>query len=67
MSSKALVYSTEKYAHRTIIIYELTALRQGAEDDMTDYFVRTLLSEGRIDYEATIRTKDGDFTTKKIV
>ena len=34
---------------------------------MTSYFVRTLLSEGRIDYEVTVRGKDGGFTTKKIV
>ncbi len=67
MSERALVYSTEEYAHRTLIVYEVTALREGVEDDMTSYFVRSLLSEGRIDYEVTVRTKDGGFTTKKIV
>ena len=66
MSEKALVYSTEEYANRTIIIYEVTALREGVEDDMTSYFVRSLLSEGRIDYEVTIRDTHGGFTTKKI-
>jgi hypothetical protein len=34
---------------------------------MTSYFVRSLLSEGRIDYEVTVRDKEGGFTTKKIV
>jgi hypothetical protein len=67
MSERALVYSAEEFAHRTLIVYEITALREGVEDDMTSYFVRSLLSEGRIDYEVTVRTKDGDFTTKKIV
>ncbi|AYE95361.1 hypothetical protein C0J29_11735 [Mycobacterium paragordonae] len=67
MSERALVYSTEEYAHRTIIIYEVTALREGVEDDMTSYFLRSLLSEGRIDYEVTVRGKDGNFTTRKIV
>ena len=67
MSERALVYSTEQYAHRTLIVYEVTALREGVEDDMTSYFVRSLLSEGRIDYEVTVRDKEGGFTTKKIV
>ncbi len=67
MSERALVYSTEEYAQRTLVVYEITALREGVEDDMTSYFVRSLLSEGRIDYEVTVRDKDGDFTTRKIV
>ena len=67
MSERALVYSTEEYAHRTLVVYEVTALREGVEDDMTSYFVRSLLSEGRIDYEVTVRDKEGGFTTKKIV
>ncbi|OBI52873.1 helix-turn-helix domain-containing protein [Mycobacterium sp. E787] len=66
MSEKALIYSNQQYAHRTIVIYEVTALREGVEDDMTSYFIRSLLSEGRIDYEVTIRDKDGGFTTKTI-
>lgn len=66
MSERALVYSTEQFAHRTLIVYEVTALREGVEDDMTAYFIRSLLSEGRIDYEVTIRAKDGGFTTRKI-
>jgi hypothetical protein len=66
MSERALVYSTEQYAHRTLVVYEVTALREGVEDDMTSYFIRSLLSEGRIDYEVTVRAKDGGFTTEKI-
>jgi hypothetical protein len=67
MSERALVYSTEEYAHRTLVLYEATALREGAEDNLTAYFVRSLLSEGRIEYPVTIRDKDGNFTTKTIV
>jgi hypothetical protein len=67
MSERALVYSTEQFAHRTLIVYEVTALREGVEDDLTSYFVRSLLSEGRIKYEVTVRDKEnGGFTTKKI-
>jgi hypothetical protein len=67
MSERALVYSTEEYAHRTLVLYEATALREGVEDNLTAYFVRSLLSEGRIEYPVTVRDKDGNFTTKTIV
>jgi hypothetical protein len=67
MSEKALVYSPEQYSHRTLIIYEVVALREGVEDDMTSYFVRSLLSEGRIKYPVTVRDKDGNFTTQTII
>jgi hypothetical protein len=67
MSERALVYSPEQYSHRTLIIYEVVALREGVEDDMTSYFVRSLLSEGRIKYPVTVRDKDGNFTTQTII
>ncbi|MGO9155886.1 hypothetical protein [Mycobacterium sp.] len=68
MSEHALIFSPEEYAHRTLIVYEVVALREGVENDQTSYFVRSLLSEGRIDYEVTIRGADeSGFTTKKIV
>lgn len=66
MSERALIYSTEEYAHRTLVVYEVTALREGVEDDMTSYFLRSLLSEGRIEYEVTIRDPNGGFTTRRI-
>jgi hypothetical protein len=66
MSERALVYSPEQYSHRTLIVYEVVALREGIEDDMTSYFVRSLLSLGRINYPVTVRDKDGGFTTKTI-
>jgi hypothetical protein len=67
MSERALVYSTEEYTHRTLVLYEATALREGVEDNLTAYFVRSLLSEGRIEYPVTVRDKDGNFTTRTIV
>lgn len=66
MSSKALVYRDDDYKHRTIIIYEVTGLREGNEEDLASYFVRTLLSEGRIDYDVTVRGEEGKFTTQRI-
>ena len=66
MSEKALIYRDEEYQHRTLIVYEVTGLREGNEDDLTSYFIRTLLSEGRINYEVTVRGKDGQFTTQRI-
>ena len=61
MSERALVYSPEQYAHRTIVIYEVTAMRENVEDDLTSYFIRGLLSEGRIVYDVT--TKDRTATS----
>jgi hypothetical protein len=66
-SERALVFSKQEYRHRTIVIYELVALREGNDDNLTSYFVRSLLSEGRIVYEQTVKdTQGGGFTTKVI-
>jgi hypothetical protein len=68
MSERALVYSKEEYKHRTIVMYEATGLREHADDDLTAYFVRSLLSEGRINYSVTVRDmKEGGFKTQEIV
>jgi Domain of unknown function (DUF3854) len=67
MSERALVYSKEDYEHRTLVLYEAVALREGNDDNLTSYFVRSLLSEGRIEYPVTVRDRDGNFTTKTIV
>jgi hypothetical protein len=67
MSEHALIYSPDDYAHRTIVLYEAAALREGQEDNQTAYFLRSLLSEGRICYPVTVKDKDGGFTTKTIV
>jgi hypothetical protein len=67
MSEKALVFDDADYRHRTLILYEASALRENADDDMTSYFVRSLLSEGRLEYKITERSNDGGFTTRTIV
>ena len=70
MSERALVYSKEEFSHRTIILFEAVALqekREKSESNLTAYFVRSLLSEGRINYPVTQRDKDGNFVTKTIV
>lgn len=67
MSERALVYSPEQFSHRTMVLYEVVALREGVEDNLTSYFVRSLLSEGRIDYEVTVRDPEAGFTTRRIV
>jgi hypothetical protein len=66
MSEKALIYTKREFSHRTLVIYEVMALREGVKDDMTSYFVRSLLSEGRIKYETTVRDKDGSWTGMNI-
>jgi hypothetical protein len=67
MSEKALVYLKEEFAHRTIVVFEAVALREGVKDDMTAYLVRSLLSEGRIRYPVTVRGEDGNWTSRYIV
>lgn len=67
MSERALVYMKEEFKHRTLVIYEAVALREGLEENLTAYFVRSLLSEGRINYPVTVKDKDGGWVTKTIV
>jgi hypothetical protein len=68
MSEKALILSSRSFEHRTIIVYEATALRERAErqsGDQTAYYIRSLVSEGLTHYEMSVRTKDGLWTTKR--
>ena len=70
MSERALVYMKEEFKHRTLVIFEAVALKEQKEkndSNLTAYFVRSLLSEGRINYQVTVRDKDGGFVTKTIV
>ena len=70
MSERALVYMKDDFSHRTLVLFEAVALREQrekTESNMTAYFVRSLLSEGRISYPVTVRDKDGNFTTKTII
>jgi hypothetical protein len=67
MSSRALIYTDEDFSHRTLVLFEVDALREGSDEDQTAYIVRSLLSEGRIDYEVTVRSKEKGFTTRHII
>src|SRR5262245_50521916 len=69
MSEKALIYSKEDFAHKILVIFEAVALREQrekTESNMTAYFVRSLLSEGKISYPVTVRDKHEGFITKVI-
>jgi len=56
MSERALVYSEEPLAHRTLVIYEAAGM---AGDGFAPYFLRTLLSEGHLRYETVETPKAG--------
>ena len=47
MSERAIAYSDEPMIHRILVIYEAA----GLNSDLTNYLVRSLLSEGQIRYE----------------
>jgi hypothetical protein len=66
MSERALVYREDNYQHRTLVIYEVTGLQETNEDNMTSYFMRSLLSEGRLEYDVTVRGEGGQYTTQRI-
>jgi hypothetical protein len=55
MSERALAYSDEDFRHRHLVIFEAA----GMTSDFGSYLIRSLLSEGRIDYEFPEKTKDG--------
>ena len=55
MSEHALVYDDEPLVHRMLVIYEAA----GMAGDLQTYFIRSLLSEGRIRYVTVIKAKNG--------
>jgi hypothetical protein len=66
MSAHALTYMRESFAHRTLVLYEATALREGREKNegnQTAMFIRTLLSEGRLVYPTVQKDKHGNLVT----
>jgi Domain of unknown function (DUF3854) len=69
-SQRALIYTDEDFEHRTIVMFEATALREIAEvrdGDMTAMLVRTLLSEGQIIYDVAERGDGGRTETRRII
>ncbi len=55
LSEHALIYSGESFEHRFLVMAEAA----GANKEFADYLIRTLQSEGRIEYETVEKTKEG--------
>jgi hypothetical protein len=55
MSDRTLAYSEEDFRHRHLVLYEAA----GMTSDIATYLMRSLLSEGCIEYEVVEKTKDG--------
>ncbi len=55
MSERTLVYTEESLEHRFVVLYEAA----GLGGDLQEYIIRSLLSEGRIDYETVEKTPEG--------
>jgi hypothetical protein len=67
LSELALVYSAEDFAHKTIVIFEAVALKEAKERNeghQGAMILRTLLSEGVIRHETTIKNEFGELTTQ---
>ena len=61
MSERVLAYDTENVAHRMLVITEAAALR----GDIASYLLRSLLSEGRIEYRV-VEQKNGEWGCRPI-
>jgi hypothetical protein len=55
MSEKALAYSEEPLSNRFLVLYEAA----GLSGSFVNYFIRSLLSEGRLRYETVEKTREG--------
>lgn len=55
MTERAMVYSEEPLANRTLVVYEAA----GMKGELASYLIRSLLSEGRIRYETVEKTPEG--------
>jgi hypothetical protein len=55
MSERALVYWDEPLEHRILVIYELA----GLGEEIAAYFLRSLISEGRLAYQTVEKTPTG--------
>jgi hypothetical protein len=67
ISSRALIYTDEDLRHRILVLFEVDAMREGNDEDPTAYLIRSLLSEGRIDYEVTVRDEHKGWGTRHIL
>jgi hypothetical protein len=55
MGEKALLYTERDLSHRHIVLMEAA----GLSGDFQEYVIRTLLSEGFLEYEVTKKTQEG--------
>ena len=55
MSERALAYDREPLVHRMLVLYEAA----GISGEIASYLMRSLLSEGRINYVTVVKTKNG--------
>lgn len=55
MSDRALAYTDKDLKHRFVILFEAV----GLNSEFQSYLIRTLLSEGRIEYEFVEKTTEG--------
>lgn len=55
MSERALAYDREPVVHRMLVLYEAA----GVSSHIAGYLMRSLLSEGRINYVTVVKTKNG--------
>jgi hypothetical protein len=62
MSEKALIYSKDNFSHRHIVVSEFAGLQN--ENGLP--YLRTLLTEGQIDYLVT-QKEDDDYVSKHVV
>lgn len=63
MSDKAIIYSDEPLSHRVLVIYEMAGMPAG----QGEYILRSLISEGHIDYEVAIVDEHGERGTQHII
>jgi hypothetical protein len=62
-SEKAALFSPEDFRHRFIVLFEAA----GTDDEtMQAYIMRTLLSEGRLSYEITVKNDEGKFESQVV-
>jgi hypothetical protein len=70
MSERGLVYMERDFSHRTVVLYEAVALREGREKNegnQTAYYIRSLMSEGCIRYVVTVKDEGGSLVGKEIL
>lgn len=64
-SARSFIYTDRDYEHRCLILAEADSIPSaGAPAALSA--LRSLLAEGRLQYETTVRTSDGTFATQRV-